>query len=217
MMMKSYTNCEAGFTLIEVLVSLVMMGIIVAAVIGTLWTGMGSWERGVAVSDTLQQDRALLERLHMELKSSFHEHRPGRSGLVSEEGKGSRTDEEGLIFVTSAGSWPGLSVVRYRTGESSEGDEGLLRAEMPLPLELDFDEIVDELDELELLVLPGISDVQISYFDGEDWVDEWDPEGVEEDIPAAVRLDFKEEKNDVERLLPPLIVSLYTSEEKEGP
>jgi len=208
---------EAGFTLIEVLVSLVMMGIIVAAVLGTLWTGMGSWERGAAVSDSLQQDRALMERLHMELKSSFHAHRPGRSGLVSKEGKGSRTGEEGLIFVTSAGSWPGLSIVRYRAGKSEDGEEGLLRSEIPMPLKLDFDEIVEELDDVELLALPGIAEVNASFSDGEDWTDEWDPEGVEEDVPAAVRLDFKEEKDGSERFLPPVIVSLRAQSEKEGP
>jgi len=205
---------ESGFTLIEVMVSLVMMSIIVAAILGTLWTAMGSWERGTILSEVMQTDRALLERLHMELKSTLHIHRPNRAGIISQEGKASNTGKTGLIFVTSAGSWPGLSVVRYRIGEVQKGGKGLLRSEILLPHKLDFDDIQKDLDDVEMLLIPGISGMDTSFFDGENWEDKWDPKGIQSDIPVAVRVDLLEEKGKLERWLSPVIVSVYIPEKR---
>lgn len=205
-----------GFTLIEVLVSVVMLGIIASAVLGTLWTSLQSWEKGIQVAEDLQTKRALLERVSSELKSTLHEVKSGRSRVAGEShGSGARS-EDVLLFVSSMGGWPGRVVIQYRVGKAEgEREPGLLRSEVLLPGKIDWEKVEKALKKEERLFVPGIVGMNVQYYDGEQWQEEWDPEGAKANVPKAVRLVFNEEGADGdEKPFPEILVSLIGKEKE---
>ena len=182
-----------GFTLLELLISLTLMGLVSLGVYGALGFGAEALERGAARSIENQRVRAALALIVRKLKSAYPLMLPvDGERLVYFFG-----DEEELRFVASADrpEIGGLEKVSYFIKEE-DGRRGLwMRISAPtLPADL-----VEEREgslSLEAEVLSDVDELVWEYFgqrrdeDEEDWHEHWSGEE-EPQLPQAVRLSWR--------------------------
>ena len=182
-----------GFTLLELLISLTLMGLVSLGVYGALGFGAEALERGAARSIENQRVRAALALIVRKLKSAYPLMLPvDGERLVYFFG-----DEEELRFVASADrpEIGGLEKVSYFIKEE-DGRRGLwMRISAPtLPADL-----VEEREgslSLEAEVLSDVDELVWEYFgqrrdeDEETWHETWSGEE-EPQLPQAVRLSWR--------------------------
>lgn len=110
---------EAGFTLIEVLVSLVLLATMLALLPGTLGLGRRVWERtpALAAHDAAAATRLLLAQRLSSALMVFESGPDGRFGVAF------RGDADGLMFVSEEPAGP-FGGGRYRSelGRTPTGD-----------------------------------------------------------------------------------------------
>src|SRR5947207_14821529 len=65
MSMKSYNprRTQAGFTLVEVLLAVTILGILIAAVYSTWSAALNGWRRGTDASEVFQRQRIVMDTL----------------------------------------------------------------------------------------------------------------------------------------------------------
>jgi general secretion pathway protein J len=186
---------SSGFTLIEVIVTLTILGFIVLMVSGTFRLGLSSWEKGDAIKEDYQKIRMTSQLVSRQLKSLV----PYK--IKTEKGEGNYLAFDGkahsLRFVSAlpikAKRPEGFVYVVYQFKDDGEKKGHLLLYEQRA-LNKDFFE--DELKEDSAVTLfGGISQVRFEYFreaDGEksrieEWVEEWNAKE-EKELPRAVRM-----------------------------
>ncbi len=193
-------GCNSGFTLLEVLLSMAILGLVVLLVFGALRLGVRAWERGERDVEAYQQLRSGLGLLAQQVRSAF----PFRLTVGYQE-SGVRSQESGvgflfegtptsLHFVTTMPlhrrTVGGLGEVTYRTEVGLSGEtvltlreqravSGAQRATGSLPPTVP--------------VLEGFTDLRFAYFvpteaggSGE-WAETWDGRK-EGRLPEAVRV-----------------------------
>jgi type II secretory pathway component PulJ len=169
---------EAGFTILELIVSLVLMTF-VALIIGQGFRiGVNSWDKGEEETLETQKLRILSGMLSQQLKS-FYLYKTmlddDRSNTVLFKG-----EDDSILFVTSLTdvSAGGLKWVRY-----SYKDGVLYYKEGLLPDK----EVMDNLEGDEEILDADIGEVLFEYYGRheDEWNDSWD---TEDSIPDAVRV-----------------------------
>ncbi len=182
-----------GFTLLELLISLTLMGLVSLGVYSALGFGANALERGTSRSIENQRVRAALALIVRKLKSAYPLMLPvDGERLVYFFG-----DEEELRFIASADrpEIGGLEKVSYFIKEE-DGQRGLwMRISAPtLPADL-----VEEREgslSLEAEVLSDVDELVWEYFgqrqteDEEAWHESWNGEE-EPKLPQAVRLSWR--------------------------
>lgn len=186
---------SSGFTLIEVIVTLTILGFIVLMVSGTFRLGLSSWEKGDAIREDYQKIRMTSQLVSRQLKSLV----PYKIKTEKAEGNYLAFDGKAhsLRFVSAlpikAKRPEGFVYVVYQFKDDGEKKGHLLLYEQRA-LNKDFFE--DELKEDSAVTLfGGISQVRFEYFreaDGEksrmeEWVEEWNAKE-EKELPRAVRM-----------------------------
>jgi len=186
---------SSGFTLIEVIVTLTILGFIVLMVSGTFRLGLSSWEKGDAIKEDYQKIRMTSQLVSRQLKSLV----PYKIKTEKAEGNYLAFDGKAhsLRFVSAlpikAKRPEGFVYVVYQFKDDGEKKGHLLLYEQRA-LNKDFFE--DELKEDSAVTLfGGISQVRFEYFreaDGEksrmeEWVEEWNAKE-EKELPRAVRM-----------------------------
>jgi general secretion pathway protein J len=186
---------SSGFTLIEVIVTLTILGFIVLMVSGTFRLGLSSWEKGDAIKEDYQKIRMTSQLVSRQLKSLV----PYKIKTEKAEGNYLAFDGKAhsLRFVSAlpikAKRPEGFVYVVYQFKDDGEKKGHLLLYEQRA-LNKDFFE--DELKEDSAVTLfGGISRVRFEYFreaDGEksrmeEWVEEWNAKE-EKELPRAVRM-----------------------------
>jgi len=186
---------SSGFTLIEVIVTLTILGFIVLMVSGTFRLGLSSWEKGDAIKEDYQKIRMTSQLVSRQLKSLV----PYKIKTEKAEGNYLAFDGKAhsLRFVSAlpikAKRPEGFVYVVYQFKDDGEKKGHLLLYEQRA-LNRDFFE--DELKEDSAVTLfGGISQVRFEYFreaDGEksrmeEWVEEWNAKE-EKELPRAVRM-----------------------------
>lgn len=181
-----------GFTLLELMISLVILALIVVLVFGGFRLGVRAWEKGEREMEAQQRRRIVADLISRQLASL-------RPYEVRTEGKRLmlfKGDESSLIFSSQMPLSPehpyGLVRVEYRTLDQGDG-KGLAFFEEILALS-EQEALLEEADEDEFQVLlEGLEEIRFAYLQEESgeesrrWVEEWDPEK-DEGLPLGVRL-----------------------------
>jgi general secretion pathway protein J len=188
-------SVSSGFTLIEVIVTLTILGFIVLMVSGIFRLGFSSWEKGDAIREDYQKIRMVSQLVSRQVKSLV----PYKIKTEKAEGNYLAFDGKAhsLRFVSALGIKArrpeGFVYVVYQFKDEGEKKGRLILYEQRA-LNRDFFE--DDLKEDSAVTLvEGVSGVRFEYLRGadeeksrtEEWVEEWNAKE-EKELPRAVRI-----------------------------
>ena len=220
-------SVSSGFTLLEVIVTLTILGFIVLMVSGTFRLGLSAWEKGDSIKEDYQKIRMISQLVSRQMKS-----------LVPYKIRSEKAEGNYLAFDGKAHSIRFVSALAIKAKRpegfvyavyqfKDEGDKvGRLVLYEQRALNRDFFE--DDLTEdLAVTLCGGVSQVRFEYYREadeeknrkEEWVEEWNAKE-EKELPKAVRMTItywngkgKEEASPITVLA---TVSAYQFEEMRG-
>ncbi|MFH0925502.1 MAG: type II secretion system protein [bacterium] len=163
-----------GFTLLEVLVTTTILGMLIAILAGGFWIGIRSWEKGEAAVDRQQRLRVVLECIIQDIRSYYPYSITG-TNLPSDEKKDKVKafigEDERITFVTTSSGFnigstisSGMRAVSYYVAEDNETrKKNLYLRESPIVSEDFFnDEKIDEEGKITLLY-NNIEEIKFGY------------------------------------------------------
>jgi general secretion pathway protein J len=206
-----------GFTLLEVIVTLTILGFIVLIVFGAFRLGLSSWERGESTREDYQKVRTVTQMISRQIKSIVPykvKSKKAEGDYLAFEGK-VRSLKFVSAFPIKAKQPEGLVYGIYEfKEEGKEGGRLILYEQRVLNKDL-FEETPKE--ELGATLIEGISKIRFEYYrEGdpeknrtEGWVEEWDTKE-EKELPKALRmtLTFKNGKEEGKELSMKLLASI---------
>ncbi len=193
-----FTGCR-GFTLFELLLSMTIVAVVVALVLGVFRVGYRAWEKGDKAIDSLQRLRGISDRIHRQLTAAVFVRPSGEESTR----KGFTGTERSMRFTSDSSLVPGIPrgrvIVRYRVDESDEGGQQLMFHELPVIVADPEDDDIPP-DEAFYRLLQGMDRISFEYLkrDGENpdaepqWQANWDP-GIDGNLPSAVRVWIQQE------------------------
>ena len=177
-----------GFTLIEVVIAVGIVGALLAIMVGGLRVGLASWRHGDARAEAHQRGRSLTQLLVRTLAGT-HPYRVGAieraaSGIVF-EGTPDR-----LAFVTATPPLPEPSPIAFTAVMLAGEAEGLTLRQRPLPAQEPFEPGPAALTD------PAVVAVRFRYrrLDDATWQDRW-AGALEKALPGAVEIALTTEQN----------------------
>jgi len=194
----SKKNTE-GFTILEILLAVTLGAVILSALYWSYAAVVRSTRSYRAVSDLYQTARIVLDTMAREISGAFQPLRAGEDLLFQAKDEWfSGLEADRLSMVTTTCLQGGAEEVGYDAFEVSyfrgHGDQ----AGMLLMLRSPYFNLEEPFEEGEEIVLAeGVRSLNFEYYDGEEWLETWDPEE-QEGLPFAVRITIglgsKEEK-----------------------
>jgi len=213
-LLRSGSNAfsTTGFTLIEVVITLTILGFICLIIFGAFRLGLSAWERGESVKDEYQKARIVSQLISQQVKSAV----PFK--IKTQEAEGDYLAFEGntrsLRFVSSLpvrGKQPeGFVYARYEfKEEGSAGGRLILYEEKALNKDFFAEEPKED---RAVSLLEGVSSVRFEYFREEDllnnqpeeWLEEWNAKD-EKRLPKALKMTIIR-KNQTGKEEPPITV-----------
>jgi general secretion pathway protein J len=188
-------SASSGFTLIEVIVTLTILGFIVLMVSGIFRFGLSSWEKGDAIKEEYQKIRMVSQLVSRQVKSLV----PYKIKTEKAEGNYLAFDgkAQSLRFVSALGIKgrrpEGFVYVVYQfKGEGEKKGRLVLYEQRALNRDFFEDELKED---SAVTLLEGVSRVRFEYLRGadeeksrtEEWVEEWNAKD-EKELPRAVRI-----------------------------
>jgi len=188
-------STKLGFTLIEVMVTLTILGFILLIIFGAFRLGSSAWNRGESIKEKYQKVRVISQLVSRQIKSA-----------VPYKIKTQKTEGDYLAFEGKAHSLRFVSAYPmksrhaegfvYAVYEFKEGGEegGQLILYEQRVLNKDF--FAEDLKEDQgISILEGISNVRFEFYREEDqeqkkpeeWVEEWNAKE-EKELPKALRM-----------------------------
>jgi general secretion pathway protein J len=184
-----------GFTLIEVIVTLTVLGFILLIIFGAFRLGLSAWERGESTKEEYQKVRIVSQLISQQIKS-----------IVPYKIKTQKAEGDYLAFEGKAHSLKFVSALPlkakqpegfvYAIYEFREGgrERGRLVLYEQRALNKDFFE-EETKEELGVSLLEGVSNVRFEYYQEEDpgenriegWVEEWSAKE-EKKLPKAFKM-----------------------------
>jgi general secretion pathway protein J len=208
---------DTGFTLIEMVITLTILGFIVLLIFGAFRLGLSASERGNSIKEEYQEVRILSQLISQQLKSIV----PYKIKTKQEEGDylAFEGKAQSLRFVSTlsmkANQPEGLvyTVYEFRGGAGGKGSLVLHEAKAQ---NRDFFE--DKLkEESEVVLFEGISEIHFEYYKAEnkeknvkeEWVKEWNTKE-ENELPKAVRMSisYMNGKGEIEPLPITILASI---------
>ncbi|RXT36450.1 PulJ/GspJ family protein [Bradyrhizobium betae] len=180
---------QRGFTLLEALIALALMGLIMGALVSVTAQWLPSWNRGIIRAQRNEQVAIALDRLVADLSAADY------VGSGRSIGPLFRGEAQGVIFIRSVvgpNGRPGLEIVRIAEMTDSRGAL-LVRTRAPFAVLPNGDPLVDSVpfgDPVVLLRAPFRVGFSYAGADGK-WESKW-PTG---ELPASVRFEVR----DIER------------------
>jgi general secretion pathway protein J len=183
------TSARAGFTLIEVMLSLSLFALLGAILYGAMSIGQAASQKGQASFEKNQHLRSVMDLLGSYMRSAY----PFRASL-QDPAIFYQGDEEELSFVSAysiAMGGRGMAKIHVRWDRDS-GGTGALKLDEELPASADGETSGGYRNSF--VLREGISEFHFSYLDPQpekdDWAEKWD--GKEKRmLPRAVRLTFR--------------------------
>jgi general secretion pathway protein J len=217
-------SVPSGFTLVEVIVTLTILGFIVLMVSGTFRLGLSSWEKGDAIKEDYQKIRMGSQLVSRQMKSLV----PYRIKTEKAEGDYLAFDgkAQSLRFVSAlaikAIRPEGFVYVVYQFKGDGEKKGRLVLYEQKVLNKDFFEDALKE--ESAVTLLEGVSQVRFQYFREadeaktrtEEWVEEWNAKE-EKELPRAVKMAVtywnERDKGEVAPMIVMASVSAYRHEE----
>jgi general secretion pathway protein J len=200
-----------GFTLIEVMITLTILGFILLIVFGSFRLGLSAWEKGESMKNEYQKFRIVSELISRQIKSVV----PYKIKTQKAEGDylGFEGKAQSLKFVSAfsmrAKNPEGFVYAIYQfKKEGKEGSRFVLYEQRVLNKNF-FEE--EPKEELAVSLLEGVSDVRFEYYQKEDtlknrtegWVKEWSAKE-ENELPEALKVFIMYEQGGNEKMEIPL-------------
>jgi general secretion pathway protein J len=169
---------QTGFTLLELLIAMTLMGLVLVMLYGGLRVGMRSWDIGELRAAKVNETRLVQEFIRRQLKQSMTVFRQDETEGRVVEFVG---DEETLTMVAPMLTYLGLGglyVIQFDVLET-DGTGYLRMRWRPYRPEISEAELPDE-EDTSTTLLAGVSDLQWSYFGAEQpdrdpqWYTEWE-------------------------------------------
>ena len=209
----------SGFTLLEVIVTMTILGFILVIIFGAFRLGLSAWDRGERTREEYQRQRTATQLISRQIKSAV----PYR--VKTEKAEGNYIAFEGDVHSLKFVSTLSLRAMRpegfvfaiyeFKTGGAETGRLVVYEKKV---VNKDFFEEGPKEDQ-GVSVLEGLSDVRFEYFREEDkektrpeaWLEEWSAKE-EKELPSALRmtLTFKNEKSEKEEA-PLVLLSAITA------
>jgi general secretion pathway protein J len=183
---------KSGFTLLELMLSLAIMGLVLLIIFGALRIGTRAWEKGEKDVTVHQRQRAVLDLLSRQIASAcIYEIKVGDDAFYF------RGSEGTMEFVSRSpivpGARTGVVFVKYMILEGDgEGRKQLKLYEKDAGF-LKEEDVQSQRDEDLFTLISGIQDLQFEYLKGgednseTDWQASWDP-SEEKGLPLAVKI-----------------------------
>jgi general secretion pathway protein J len=204
-----------GFTLIEVVVTLTILGLILLIIFGAFRLGLSAWERGESTKEAYQRLRIISQLISEQVKSAV----PYK--IKSQKAEGDYLAFEGKVnslkFVSALpmkAKGPGgfvYAIYQFMEG-GNEGGRLVVYEQRALNRDL-FAE--DPKEDSGAPLLEGISNIRFEYCREEDslnnrqeeWVEEWNTRE-ENELPRAVRITITQ-KDPKEKKEIPITILAY--------
>jgi general secretion pathway protein J len=193
--LNSDLSSTTGFTLIEVVVTLTILGFILVIILGAFRLGLSAWERGESTKEEYQKVRIISQLISQQMKS-----------IVAYKIKTQEAEGDYLAFEGNAHSLKFVSALPikakqpegfvYAIYEFKEGGREGGRLVLYEQRALNKDFFAEEpKEELAVSLLEGVSNVRFEYYREEDplknqkeeWVEEWNAKE-ERELPKTIRM-----------------------------
>lgn len=191
-----------AFTLVEVMVTLTILGFVLLMVFGVFRLGLSAWEKGESIKEDYQRTRIASQLLSQQMKSAVPykiKSQKAEGDFLAFEGKAHSLKFVSALSLKSRKA-SGLVYVVY---EFQEGDAGgrFLISERKAMNKNFMDEQPSE--EAKVSFFEGLAEVRFEYYQDEDpeknraggWVEEWDAKE-EKELPRALRMSLFFGKDD---------------------
>ncbi len=193
---------DGGFTLVEVIVTMTILGFLLVVVYGVFGLGRSAWERGDGIREKYQKFRIISQMVLRQIKST-----------VPLKVKSEKAEGDFLAFAGTSQSLKFVSALSLKTGrpegfiytiyQFQEGgaEGGKLVVYERRALNKNFME-EEPKEESGVALLEDLSSVRFEYYREEDpnknreagWVEEWNAKE-ENELPKALRITIQKNKN----------------------
>ncbi|MBM4442213.1 MAG: prepilin-type N-terminal cleavage/methylation domain-containing protein [Candidatus Rokubacteria bacterium] len=176
------TRTARGFTLVELIIALALVGSLLVVAFGGLRMSISAWRRGDERSEAQQHVRGLTVSLARAIGAAHAYNgvrQQGETPVVLFNG-----EEERIEFVTQASPFPTPTPVAFTAVviEMQQGERpGLVVRQRLLPNYDPFTAATPVLED------EGVTSLKLSYLGDGGWQSTWDP-GTDNALPRAVRL-----------------------------
>lgn len=193
------SKIQNGFTLLELLISFTIIGLILVIVFGSLRIGARAWEKGEKDVEMRQRERIVLDLVKRQITSIFVR-------VVKENDEQPfflKGDGESMEFVSRIPMVPGNRaglvyvkyVVRAEDGDKkclmfSEKNTYIIEKIMEDQAEEDFFELIPGAENIEFEYLKGPSEDEEESI----WQETWDPDS-DKGAPLAVKIIFQDSQD----------------------
>jgi len=188
----------AGFTLLELMISLTIMGLVLVLVFGAFRIGSRAWERGERDVEVRQRERVVLNLLKRQIASACAK----EIQLKDEPAFFMRGDSAAVEFVSCISALSpatsGMVYVRYEVREAEEGEGMALWLYEKDLIRLSTDKNPDRWEAADAhLLIPRAEEMAFSYLkpatDPEgapEWQERWAPEE-DPGLPLALQVFYR--------------------------
>jgi len=187
---------KRGFTLLELMLSLTILGVVLLIIFGALRVGTRAWEKGEKDVAVHQRQRAVLGLLSRQIASAcIYEIKMGDESFYFKGSKGT------MEFVSRnpivPGALTGVVFVKYMIQEGRGDEKQQLKLYEKDAGFLKEEDVESQRAEDLFTLISGIQDLQFEYLKGgEDkseasWQTFWDP-SEKEGLPLAVKIVLKQ-------------------------
>lgn len=204
-----------GFTLVEVMISLTILGLMILMIFGAFRLGLSAWEKGESVSEDYQKIRVISRLISQQMKS-----------VVPYKIKSKKAEGDYLAFEGKEQSLKFVSALPFKTRQpegfvyvtyvfKKEGEKaGQLLLHEQRALNRDFIE-EEPNQERSIPLLKDISEIRFEYYREEDkakdqsekWLKEWDAKE-EKRLPKALKMTITSDRRSGKQEDEPLIIIL---------
>lgn len=177
---KQY-NSEQGFTLLELLISITLIGLIVIIISNSFSLGFRSIDRGEKTVESLERLRSSFRIISSQIQSEI----PIKHDVEGEKQYYLKGEEKFLQFASNYsifGGQKGYVLVKYTVELDDKGKYSLYASETVIGIE----------DEKRVKLLSGFDDIYFEYFfedeteEGGEWAEETEED--ELDVPSKILL-----------------------------
>ena len=196
-MMPARINGQKGFTLLELIISIALLGFIVLIVSGGMRLGFRSAESGFKKIESLERTRITLNAIESQLQSAFTVRLTGwKYDENFSQFSGERDSMQFRTLYSLLGGSRGPAFIRYSVGGDKGGGKTLFGAEVSMAT-------MGERREVRLI--EKASDIYFEYYDygptaekGE-WLPRWESR---DRLPSKVRLTIDKDNKIISMIIP---------------